>query len=160
MIVRYLDYLVALAHERHFARAAAERATPPPPSRIYPPRPGRCRGNPWTRQYWKAQVRADRDVVGFLQISEVLREALEDGITLLQEMRDADALHDLVKLGRPPCIQSPVGEQNQPFCSLPDGAPILPGVPGRSFLNSGGTVRPCTNTEKATTAKVTVTMAS
>ena len=31
---------------------------------------------------------------------------------------------------------------------------------GRSFLNSSGMVSPCTNTEKATTANVTVTIAS
>jgi hypothetical protein len=31
---------------------------------------------------------------------------------------------------------------------------------GLSFLNSSGIVRPCTNTEKATTANVTVTITS
>jgi hypothetical protein len=44
-------------------------------------------------------VRADRDVVRFLQNTEGLREALEDGVALLQEMRDADALHNIVKFG-------------------------------------------------------------
>jgi hypothetical protein len=42
-------------------------------------------------------VRADRDVVRLLQNTEGLREALEDGIPLLQKIRDADALDDIVK---------------------------------------------------------------
>jgi hypothetical protein len=37
--------------------------------------------------------------VRLLQNTEGLREALEDGVALLQEMRDADALHDIVKFG-------------------------------------------------------------
>jgi hypothetical protein len=42
-------------------------------------------------------VRTDRDVVGFLKNLEGPVEAFEDRIALLQKMRDADALNNVVK---------------------------------------------------------------
>ncbi len=47
----------------------------------------------------KPKCALSRDVVRLLQNAEGLREALEDRVALLQEMRDADALDDLVKFG-------------------------------------------------------------
>jgi hypothetical protein len=47
----------------------------------------------------ESQVCIEGDIVRFLQNTEGLREPLEDRVTLLQEMRDADALDDIVKFG-------------------------------------------------------------
>ena len=47
----------------------------------------------------KSQMGAGRDLVCFAKEAEGLLESFESGVELLQQMGDADPLHDVVKLG-------------------------------------------------------------